>query len=417
MTSQRYYGIDLGTTNSLIGLYAGADFHLFQNRDRMNATPSAVYLRSAHHVIVGQKALELIKDDPSNGALEFKRMMGRSDPIHFPRADIELTPTELSAEILKSLTNDIMRLRGGQKVDSAIITVPASFGIAPCRATLDAAKKAGIENVMLLQEPVAAAIAYGVQPGVEDENWLVFDLGGGTFDVAIVSTRNLNLTVISHAGDRYLGGKDIDRRLVEKVTLPYLASIHSLPREGTEAYKSLFEKLLRKAEEAKIALTYEDTFLLDLFNLGSDDNGSLKEAELEISRRTLQACAEELIERCLVLCEQAMDEARIRPDQVTKVLLVGGSTQMPYVRERVAEGLGIEVECSRDPITAIVEGASFFGLMQEDATGIQIGGNQELDLITDVDVVPGSESAIIRGRVDGAEGPVEAAVSLVDRGC
>lgn len=411
MASGNYYGIDLGTTNSLIGLFNGSEFELFQNRDRMNATPSAVYVRTAQQKIMGQRALDLIRDDPENGVVEFKRNMGRDDPYYFPKVGLSLTATELSAEILKSLSNDIVRLRGGQSVDSAVITVPASFGVAPCRATVDAAHLAGITNVILLQEPIAAAIAYGVQPGIEDENWLVFDLGGGTFDVAVVSTRNLNLTVISHAGDRYLGGKDVDRELVEKVILPFLETKYILPMRDADAHKVLYAKLLRKAEEAKIALTYEESFLVDLYNLGSDENRESIEMELTITRQELQQCAEEMLSRCLDLSRKAMAEARVEPENIAKVLLVGGATQMPYVRQKVVEVFGIEVEYSRDPITAIVEGAAFFGLTQEGGISTQVTNEQDpLKIVTDVDVVPGDNRAVIQGQVNGVKTPMEVSV-------
>ncbi|NMB44992.1 MAG: Hsp70 family protein, partial [Firmicutes bacterium] len=402
MATGKWYGIDLGTTNSLIGLWEEEGFQLFQNRDRMNATPSAVYLRNAEQKCVGQKALDLMKDDPDNGKAEFKRNMGRSDTFHCPRADVELTATELAAEVLKSILNDVRRLRG-QTVDSAVITVPSAFGVAPCRATVDAAHLAGIKNVILLQEPVAAAIAYGVQPGLEDEKWLVFDLGGGTFDVAIVSTRDRNLTVISHTGDRYLGGKDVERKMVKEVILPELGKKYSLPSQGTDAYKSLFDKLLRKAEDAKIALTYDESYLLDLFDLGEDLDGQAIHMEMQINQRDVEDCAREMLSRCIDLCRQAIEEARTTPGNIHRVLLVGGATQMPYVRKTVKEALQIEVDYSRDPITAIVEGAALFAFTQQGVASAPMENQTDfVRIVTDVDVTPGDDTAIVSGRVDGA---------------
>ncbi len=413
MTADKYYAIDLGTTNSLIGAYEGDRFQLFQNKDRMNATPSAVYVRTAELIIVGQKAVELIKEDPNNGAMEFKRNMGRIDTVYFPKANIELSSTELSAEVLRSLSNEIRRLRGDEGVKSAVITVPASFGVGPCQATVEAAKLAGICETTLIQEPVAAAIAYGVQPGIEEENWLVFDLGGGTFDVAVVSTRDMHLTVISHAGDRYLGGKDIDRALVEKVILPHLKSRYKLHRAGTKESQALYAKLLRKAEDAKIALCHESNYLVDLFNLGDAADGQQIETEITITHNHLEKCSEDLINRCIDLSITAMEEARIKPQNVDRVLLVGGSTQMPYIRNKVREKLGVEVDFSRDPITAIVEGAAFFGLTQDSRMSVAVGGLNlsEFAVSTVVDVLPSDSIAVVRGLVKGIEQEMEIAVS------
>ena len=299
---------------------------------------------------------------------------------------------------------------------SAVITVPASFGVAPCRATVDAAKLAGIENVLLLQEPVAAAIAYGIQPGVEDENWLVFDLGGGTFDVAVVSTRDLNLTVISHAGDRFLGGKDVDLELVRKVIIPFLEDRFKLPLPVSDEYKALTARLLPRAEEAKIALTYDKSYLLDLYDLGTDLNGKLIEKEITITREDVESCTEELLAKCLQLTKQAVAEARVSPDGISRVLLVGGVTQMPYVRDGVAEALGVKVDYSRDPITAIVEGAAFFGVTKAGDGGraADVRHDEAVKVLTHVDVMPGDETAIIKGRVMEINSPMEIAFYYKD---
>jgi molecular chaperone DnaK len=203
------YGIDLGTTNSCIARWEGVSVRVFQNNDQMNVTPSAVHILKNGRVIVGRRGYAAIQTDPENVSTEFKRWMGQKDRKHFPIAKRELSAEELSAEVLKSLREDVRR-QTGTNVTAAVITVPAAFGALQCEATARAAQLAGLEEAPLLQEPIAAAIGYGARPDMTNQRWLVFDLGGGTLDIAVVSTREGRLNVLEHRGDNLLGGKDID---------------------------------------------------------------------------------------------------------------------------------------------------------------------------------------------------------------
>ena len=223
------YGIDLGTTNSLHkrGLGEVRSIRVFQNNDQMSVTPSAVHILKTGRVIVGRRAYAALLTDPDNVAVEFKRWMGQKDRLRFPSAQRELSAEELSAEVLKSLKEDVRR-QTGTDVTTAVITVPAAFGALQCEATARAAGLAGFEEAPLLQEPIAAAIGYGARAGSSDQRWLVFDLGGGTFDVAVVSTREGRLNVLEHRGNNILGGKDIDRSIVEQILLPALEATYDL---------------------------------------------------------------------------------------------------------------------------------------------------------------------------------------------
>ena len=214
MSGNLSYGIDLGTTNSCIARCDGNDVRVFRNNDQMNVTPSAVRVLKTGRTIVGRRAYSAIVEDPDNVAIEFKRWIGQKDKKTFPLSGRIMSAEELSAEILKSVIEDVYR-QTGEHVDSAVITVPAAFGTLQCEATARAASLAGLGEFPLLQEPIAAAIAYGVKPGSRDQRWLVFDLGGGTLDIAIVSTREGRLNVLEHRGNNLLGGKDIDRRIVD----------------------------------------------------------------------------------------------------------------------------------------------------------------------------------------------------------
>ena len=220
------YGIDLGTTNSCIARWEGGSIRVFQNNDQMSVTPSAVHILKTGRVIVGRRAYAALLTDPDNVAVEFKRWMGQ-DRLRFPSAQRELSAEELSAEVLKSLKEDVRR-QTGTDVTTAVITVPAAFGALQCEATARAAGLAGFEEAPLLQEPIAAAIGYGARAGSSDQRWLVFDLGGGTFDVAVVSTREGRLNVLEHRGNNILGGKDIDRSIVEQILLPALEATYDL---------------------------------------------------------------------------------------------------------------------------------------------------------------------------------------------
>ena len=227
MTKTIDYGIDLGTTNSCIARSESSGVRVFQNNDQMNVTPSAVHILKTGRMIVGRRGYSALLTDPENVAVEFKRWMGQKDRKRFPAAHRELSAEELSGEVLKSLKEDVRR-QSGAEVTAAVITVPAAFGALQCEATARAAALAGLDEAPLLQEPIAAAIAYGARPGAADQRWLVFDLGGGTLDIAVVSTRDGRLNILEHRGDNLLGGKDIDRSIVEHLLLPAIEETYDV---------------------------------------------------------------------------------------------------------------------------------------------------------------------------------------------
>ncbi|MDQ1613064.1 MAG: molecular chaperone HscC, partial [Pyrinomonadaceae bacterium] len=181
------YGIDLGTTNSCIVRLDGDEIKIMQNADQMNVTPSVVRVLRSGSVMVGRRAYNAIAEDPDNVAAEFKRLMGQKFQHQFPASGRAMSPEELSAEVLKSLLGDARRRQsdGGSDIPAAVITVPAAFTALQCEATARAARLAGLSEHPLLQEPIAAALAYGARADARDQRWLVFDLGGGTLDIAV----------------------------------------------------------------------------------------------------------------------------------------------------------------------------------------------------------------------------------------
>ncbi|MGB8681757.1 MAG: Hsp70 family protein [Candidatus Binatus sp.] len=354
------YGIDLGTTNSCISRWEGGSVRVFQNNDQMNVTPSAVHILKTGRVIVGRRAYAALLTDPDNVAVEFKRWMGQKDRLRFPSAQRELSAEELSAEILKSLKEDVRR-QTGTDVTTAVVTVPAAFGALQCEATARAAGLAGLEEAPLLQEPIAAAIGYGARPGSSDQRWLVFDLGGGTFDVAVVSTREGRLNVLEHRGNNLLGGKDIDRSIVEQILLPALEATYDLgASQPSSARSALLSRLRIKAEEAKIDLSTDSQVVVSLFDLDKDDSGAPIEIEVPFSRAQLAGLMEPLLEKCCLLALEALAGARLAGADLDRILLVGGPTQSPLLRELLSARLGAPVDFSADPMTVVGRGAAVY---------------------------------------------------------
>ena len=360
MTDTVDYGIDLGTTNSCIARWEGGSVRVFQNNDQMNVTPSAVHILRNGRIIVGRRAYAAKLTDPNNVEVEFKRWMGQKDRKYFPAAQREFSAEELSAEVLKSLREDVRR-QAGTNVTAAVITVPAAFGALQCEATARAAQLAGLEEAPLLQEPIAAAIGYGARADISNQRWLVFDLGGGTLDIAVVSTREGRLNVLEHRGDNLLGGKDIDRLIVEHMLLPNLERNYELRASGPNTARSaLLPRLRVKAEEAKIDLSTEKEVIISLFDLGKDDSGQPIDMEVPLTRLQLEALMEPLLEKCCALAQEALSGARVARGELDRILLVGGPTQIPILRTMLSSRFGAPVDFSTDPMTVVGRGAAVY---------------------------------------------------------
>jgi molecular chaperone DnaK len=402
------YGIDLGTTNSCIVRFEAGEFKIIQNADQMNVTPSVVRVLRSGSVMVGRRAYNAIAEDPDNVAAEFKRLMGQKFQQEFPASGRSMSPEELSAEVLKSMLGDARRRLSNAQDDlsnAAVITVPAAFTALQCEATARAAALAGLNEYPLLQEPIAAAIAYGARPESHDQRWLVFDLGGGTLDIAVVSTREGRLSVLEHRGDNHLGGKDIDRLIVQKIFLPHLAAQFALP-EG-QANGRLLRKLSLIAEYAKIELSTLDETIVSLIDLGTDAEGRFIEAELPVSRARVETEIEPLVTRCLQLAGDALAGARIGGSELDRVLLVGGPTQMPFVRRMIGQTFGAEVDSSLDPMTVVAYGAAMYGsTVERAATQTQVAvATDKLRLRLAFDPVSASTEAAVAGKIDGRRAP------------
>ena len=368
------FGIDLGTTNSSIACCRDAVVRLFESEDGSTTTPSVVYLSGDGRLLVGRRARDAWVADPTNTQAEFKRWMGYSDKLEFPGAGRAMAAEELSAEVLKTLVADVRRTTQ-EEVRAAVITVPAAFGSLQCDATARGAKLAGLEHSPLLQEPIAAAIAYGASPSSRDKRWMVFDLGGGTLDIAVVSTRNGRLAVLDHQGDNRLGGKDFDRIIAEKLFLPPLTQQFALPgaKDDARAYERLMRGLIRKAEEAKIALSKTAKIDVELFDLGNDRDGKPIRASVTLDRAEVDESIRPLVDRCIILANRALEGARLSGADLDQILLVGGPTQMPIVRQALASQVSSRLDCSLDPMTVVARGAALYASTLEATAATSIG--------------------------------------------
>jgi molecular chaperone DnaK len=358
------FGIDLGTTNSEIAVLKGTEIEVFRNNEGFEYTPSAVWIDQKNRLWVGRQAKEHLEDDPDNAACEFKLLMGTAEEKVFARSGRRMKPEELSAEVLKALRRTVHQ-RTGEEIEAAVITVPAAFELPQCEATNRAAQLAGLRQSPLLQEPVAAALAYGFQTESDKVFWLVYDLGGGTFDVAVIQVRDAVIQVVNHGGDNHLGGKLIDWAIVEELLIPAVTHEHRLSdfRRGNPKWRSAIAKLKLKAEEAKIRVSGSDSAPIIIDFLCLDDSGQPVSFEYELRRADVERLAEPIILRSINICKKVLADKRLGTSSIEKIILVGGPTLMPYLRDMLSDkndGLGIPLEFRVDPLTVVARGAAIF---------------------------------------------------------
>lgn len=357
------FGIDLGTTNSSIAVCNGTETEIIKNEDNFDTTPSAVWMGTRGRLIVGRAAKDKFIDDAENTHQEFKRKIGKSEVLHFPAADRQMTPEALSAEVLKDLRRSA-NVQLSEEVAAAVITVPADFNASQVEATNEAARLAGFRQSVLITEPVAAALAYGFDKRQEKSRWLVYDFGGGTFDAALIQVQDGIIQVRDSAGDKFLGGKNIDDAIVDECLIPAVRSQCRLPSFGNQdkRWYSALAKLKYAAEVAKIRLSRADSAFIDI-----DDLDGYGPFEFELKRSVLERLAEPFIIRSIRFCRQVLEKNHLVPGDVDCVILVGGPTLMPIIRRMLSDpatGLGIRLEFGVDPFTVVARGAAVFAATQ-----------------------------------------------------
>jgi len=358
MSTIRFLGIDLGTTNSAAALFDGDQVQLVRTSGGGTLTPSIVRLDARGGVTVGVRARRFLESDPKNTRGEFKRLMGTEHKLAFPAAKVEKTPSELAALVLKSIRQDVEDQFGFAPL-RAVITVPALFELPQSSATSEAARLAGFEKVELLQEPVASAIAAGWNVETADARpWLVYDLGGGTFDVSLLETHEGLLRVVGHDGDNFLGGRDFDGAIVSHV-------LDELRTQGFEidpsdpVHATGLRRLRHLAEDAKIELSRAPAAVITLPEAFQLADGPV-DVDVELTQEQLVARIAPLVDRSVAVCMRLLANHGVKPGELGKIVMVGGPTVIPSLRERVGQALEAPFAQGLDPMTLVAQGAALF---------------------------------------------------------
>ena len=342
-------GIDLGTTNYVVAVMEGGKPTVIANAEGSRTTPSIVGFSKSGERLVGQLAKRQAILNPDRTIISIKRHMGEDFKKNIDGKDY--TPQEISAMILRKLADDASNYLG-EKVTSAVITVPAYFNDAQRQATKDAGKIAGLDVLRIVNEPTAAALAYGLEKE-KTEKVLVFDLGGGTFDVSILEIGDGVHEVFSTSGDTHLGGDDFDQKVMDWLAEEYKKA------EGIDLKndKQAMQRLKEAAEKAKCELSSVVETNINLPFITADANGP-KHLDMTLSRAKFEELSHDLLERCKKPVEQAIKDAGISKNEINEVVLVGGSTRIPAVQALVKEYTGKEPNQSVNPDEVVAVGAA-----------------------------------------------------------
>ena len=366
-------GIDLGTTNSVVAAIEGGQPSVIINAEGLRTTPSIVAYTKKEELLVGQIAKRQAVINPENTFFSVKRFIGSKEgeiapeskklpykvgkdnndniKINCPALKKEFSPEEISAQVLRKLINDATDYLG-QEVTQAVITVPAYFNDSQRQATMDAGKIAGIEVLRIINEPTAASLAYGLDKK-QNETILVFDLGGGTFDVSILEVGDGIFEVLATAGDTSLGGDDFDNVLVNWLINDFKQKEEIDLGDDIQA----LQRLTEAAEKAKIELSTADKTTIHLPFITADKTGP-KHIEQELTREGFEKLCENLINRCRIPVEKALSDARLDKSDINEVVLVGGSTRIPAIQKLVESLTGKKPNQSVNPDEVVAIGAA-----------------------------------------------------------
>jgi molecular chaperone DnaK len=359
-----YVGIDLGTTNSAICSFDGEQIRLFKSPDQGDVTPSAIYVDRRGNKYVGARAYDNAPRNPGNAAILFKRMMGTSTPVKLPAVNITMTPDECSAEILRVLFGYLPEEMRNSADVGTVITVPAAFNQMQRQATMTAAELADIGKVGLMQEPVAAVMSV-MRSRRTDGMFMVFDLGGGTLDIALAESISGRVNLLAHGGIEMCGGRDFDRAMVDNLVKPWLIEHFDLPDNLSvdPQYTTLLRMAAWAAEKAKITLSARDeaAISLDEAQVGLRDRaGAEIYLDIPLTRPVLDDLVAPKIEEAVRAARDTLEKAGVDPHDVERVVFVGGPTHYKPLRDKVAFELGIAASTDVNPMTAVAEGAAVF---------------------------------------------------------
>ena len=377
----RIIGIDLGTTNSCVAVLDGGSAKVIENAEGDRTTPSIIAYTDDNEILVGQPAKRQAVTNPENTLFAIKRLIGRQFKDKVVQKDISMVPykivaadngdawvqvrdnklaaPQVSAEILKKMKKTAEDYLG-ESVTEAVITVPAYFNDAQRQATKDAGRIAGLEVKRIINEPTAAALAYGMDKSKGDKTIAVYDLGGGTFDISIIEIAEVDgehqFEVLSTNGDTFLGGEDFDLRLIDFLSGEFKKDtgidLHSDPLA--------LQRLKEAAEKAKVELSSAQHTDVNLPYITADATGP-KHLNVKLTRSKLEALVEDLVKGTIAPCKQALADADLSASEIDEVILVGGQTRMPMVQATVAEFFGKEPRKDVNPDEAVAVGAAIQG--------------------------------------------------------
>lgn len=365
------YGIDLGTTNSAICRMEKGEPVVKKTDTLKDTLPSCVSITKKKSIKVGDSAYNDMKSDKrratknseraiSNTYAEFKRTMGTDKSNFSSNMGREYNSEELSSEILKTLKSFIT----DELFTSVVITVPVKFTVNQKTATIKAAKLAGFEYCELLQEPIAAAMAYGLSSEQKNGYWMVFDFGGGTFDAALLKVEDGIIQVFDTEGDNYLGGKNLDEAIVDNIIIPYLKSNYSMVGilADNDRRNILQEAMKTYAEEVKNQLSFKDKedIISNLGDLGEDENGEEIELDLTVCQADVFDVMRPLFQKSVDICKELLKRNGMDGSQLDKLILIGGPTHSPLIRQMLKEQITPNVDTSIDPMTAVAIGAALY---------------------------------------------------------
>lgn len=361
---KNFVGIDLGTTNSAICSYDGSDTRVWKSPQQNDVTPSAIYIDRRGNKQIGFNAYNMAPQSPDNSAMLFKRLMGTSTPINLPAVNMTMTPEECSAEILKVLFGYLPEEIRNDPDTGTVITVPAAFNQMQKDATMQAASMAGLGKVALMQEPVAAVMSV-MRARNTDGMFLIYDLGGGTLDIAIAESLGGRVNLLAHGGIAMCGGRDFDRVLVDNVVRPWLLENFDLPEDFSvnPSFKSLIRLATWATERAKIELSAREDSVISLSETEArvrDLSDNEVYLDIPLQRDTYDKLIAERVGESIESARETLNKAGLSPHDLERIVFVGGPTNYKMLRDKVAFELGIPGSTDVNPMTAVAEGASLF---------------------------------------------------------
>ncbi|MEX1015079.1 MAG: Hsp70 family protein [Candidatus Paceibacterota bacterium] len=420
------YGIDLGTTNSAISRMDDGEITIIQGDDTSSSTiPSCVAFNPKGTIFVGPKALNFFNKEVKsafksrqkgnlNSFLEFKRTMGHDNKYESDNAEKSFSSEDLSAEVLKKLRGYVR----DEEVNVAVITVPARFIQSQLDATQRAAELAGFQYCELLQEPIAASMAYGLDSNNASGKWLVFDFGGGTFDVALIKVDEGIMKVVDTSGDNHLGGKNLNDLLIDEVFIPYLRSEYNLEQSLSDSkIKNLLRQALKElAEQTKIELATKEKAEIyadaTMYELGEDDDGEEIIIDITLALKEFEKVVNPLLQRSIDLANELLEANNLTGSDLQKILPVGGTTYLQSLQRMISEQISDKLDLSQNPMTAVTKGASLFASTKDVPDNIRSRDNSkiQLDLKYPETTVEQEEKIGIRISRDNTEGQIPKAL-------